>query len=254
VGKPNLVWDFALLYIIDTYDNQLSPGPVGQAPGLGPWMRLSLRGNASSSATFWGWGEGDEPENRLQSGTLARYGGVGRDPTNKSALTTTIPVNDFTTNTPFNGPYICRGDSGGPIVDHYDVGPSGSSVREPVLVATLSGTFDPSQSDPLASCRTITGELIAWDRVDSEFAFVNKSMKDWNGPKFQCKTDVQTGQVTKDFAQCWGTSCANDAHCKKGVEYCSNARSSFPAGTVCNVCPGSPGDCDCILGQCLPIE
>jgi hypothetical protein len=230
-----LPYDFALLYVLDTQDGRLPnniPNPSGSDI---PYLRLSLRKSLTSSSTVWGMGDPDP--STLMRGSLSGYTLTPVD-TAQATFTTTVPGGTV--------PHLCRGDSGGPVVDRYDILDPSSGVPTPqyVAAATLSGS--PSIAGG-RTCADMSGDTVNWVRTDAERDWVGLTIAD-RYPFFACKEKASANSASNDYYECWGPPCQADADCSVG-EAC------FRPGSVLSGCMGcASGGCDCIYGQCFKAD
>jgi hypothetical protein len=222
--------DFALLYISETYDGWLPPG----APGLSDFMRVSLAGFASSSAEAWGWGQ---PIDSLASTSISNHQPIQQVSTDPSVIQGTIPSAP---------PYVCHGDSGGPLLDKYFL-PAADGGQVAAIVASFVGG---STSTPTSPCFDKAGKQVYWARLDQQFRFIRSAQRQWYGPNWDCKLATETGSLGTKIAQCAPAPCQADADCASIPNtHCAGASASITAcGDVC----GTGGGCDCIYGKCLP--
>jgi hypothetical protein len=230
-----LPYDFALLYVLDTQDGRLPnniPNPSGSDI---PYLRLSKRNSLTSSSTVWGMGETDP--STLKRGSLTSYTLTPVD-TSQATFTTTVPGGAV--------PHLCRGDSGGPIVDRYDILDPSTGVPTPQYVAsaTLSGSPNVASG---RLCANMSGDVVNWVRTDAERDWIGLSVAD-RYPFFACKEKASVNSPTNDYYECWGPPCQADADCSVG-EAC------FRPGSVLTGCTGcASGGCDCIYGQCFKAD
>lgn len=228
-------FDFALLYVLDVLDDTLPNNSPNLSPNQTPFMRISLRNTITSSAAAWGWGA--PGANTSRRAFLSQYN-----------LVASPDVDLFGAFVPDAGgiPFMCKGDSGGPIVDRYDVlNPATGNIEiQPVAVAVFAAI---QTNDP--QCAQNPGDIDFWVRTREESDFIFLTVSDWY-PGFGCTPGSAVGSGTADFLQCWGKPCMNGGDC--GVdEVCVNPG---PQLTTCTAaCPPPGGPCDCIFGQCLPI-
>jgi len=240
-------FDAGLLQILDDQDGFLPINGSPMPPGLGPYMRISLRGFSTQGASFWGYGHFPN-FNALESLQLAPYNPVSQQPGGR--LLAHVPATN-PDGTPFTGPYFCRGDSGGPIVDTYLV-PSGNNsfTREPVVVGILSAVQ--VGTDPNHRCAIGTGEEVWWVRMDTEMDFFNAHINElYLG--FQCKNRAQFQENLNTFSECFGAPCQEDHPDCSASERCQGSPKTTDV-FICKTCdPNNPSlGCDCFFGQCLP--
>jgi hypothetical protein len=228
--------DFALLYIFHDDDPFLPPNPEA----FGSTMRVSLKPPAlSETPTYYGWGA-----------PFPLTSQVGTYPS-------TFKVDSFADSVvvppSYTGPAICHGDSGGPLVRTISIGPGGTQSQS--IYGVLAGVFP---TLPFNVCAG-SGHTVYWARADQEIGWINRAMKEWNGPSFSCDELPQTGGTDPEFAQCWGQPCASDMDCQPtstmaGVpvvtSFCD--RPTAANNGVCPVCAPAQ-NCDCVVGQCLPL-
>lgn len=243
VGFTNLNsnnYDFALLYILDTQDANTPNNVPDQYGGTIPFMRVSLRPFPDhSTSQFWGWGFPDDT--RLNRGQLTEYNFTSVNGT--SLISSPVPSTSGV-------PYFCRGDSGGPLTDRYDIQNPVSGVPQPeyVAVAVASNKEEPpNQSPPV--CADIPGLVVEWSRTDLERDFIGVSVADWY-PFFTCteKKSANSPGGLNDYMECWRKSCKSNVECPVG-EVCVHPGAELQGCVGC-----ASGGCDCIYGQCLRTE
>ncbi len=194
-------------------------------------MRLAASSNLSANVVIWGAGSGDHPFFTLEHQV---YGSAAPFSTANTLLQS---------NSTAFGPFTCSGDSGSPIVDQVGVA-NDPATSEPVARAVhVSGTHNCPA--PHTDC-TCSGGAIAAVRIDTQMDFISNSLKEWNGKTFNLNAATATDGT--QYFEAWGAKCKDDTWCKSG-EVCSRAGAGLSGCSQC----GSPGDCSCIYGQCLPF-
>jgi hypothetical protein len=144
---------------------------------------------------------------------------------------------------------LCGGDSGGPLLRTTTVR-NNDDVDIPAHVVIGVNSVGIGREDRLTGRVTcpplnpMSTLKMRWVAVNEHVDFIERSMGDWNGPKFKCKP-----RANDTAGECWGSPCKDETLCEGG-EHCSRPGSYFTDGT-CTTC-GASGSCGCIFGQCLP--
>jgi hypothetical protein len=244
-------FDFALLYIIDSLDNGLPNNDPNLSLSTAPFLRVSLSSTVNTSQSqFWGAGDqGVTPEPnppQLFRGSLVPYQSTFNSEVEKDPLLEQ-PGRIYTADVPSaSAAYICEGDSGGPIVDRFDIKNPTTGEVEPQYVAqgVLSGSH---QADVTRDCADQSStDWVAWVPTNDEREFVQSWVSDWYG-YFHCKRALREGSSVDEYLECWGKPCKDDTVCKDS-EFCHHPGSELK---LCS-CPG--GGCDCMYGQCMPKD
>ena len=231
--------DFALLNVPEYYNSSLALS----APDGGDFMLLSMADSAPPpSSEAWGWGQ--PASNLLESMPLDTYTPLFVDSTDNSALVGQIPSNP---------PLLCHGDSGGPVVEKFQINDAttGEPTEVPAVVATLVG--GEVMNTKTSQCLDQPGGPVAWARMSEQYHFIRASMRDIYGPDFQCKMLPIIGSTSK-LAQCWLTPCQADADCAGDPKtHCVNPGSASFFTCSPSRCAGTDIPvCGCIFGQCEP--
>jgi V8-like Glu-specific endopeptidase len=212
--------DLALLYVGD--DRRLPPRVEEDGA-----MRLSLSNpQAAWDFTFYGWGLPTDTLRQSIPGDI--HYTVFSDTIRGEALSTTSSA-------------TCRGDSGGPLTRVLNVQTRTGTrpVRALVGVASIGLGGD---------CLSVPeGFPMTWARIDTQLAFIEESLRFWNGPRFECEERSATDDVFDEIAECWGSPCTQDADCGARPAFCSRPGRNFSSCTTCG-----DSSCGCIVGQCLP--
>ena len=229
-------YDFALLYFHEDYDGSLPNNLPGQTGSNVPYLRVSLSLSLNTgAATMWGMGGPDG--STLQRGNLNAY--------TVTASTGTADGEVFTAAVPGGTgvPYLCHGDSGGPIVDRYDIDP-GNGVPQPQYVA--AGTWS-GWAPYFGDCADQTNQTVFWVRTEDQRDWIGDTVANYY-PLFRC-TEKQSAnaQGSADYMECWGKPCKVNTDCAS-TEFCMGAPATLSS---CVGCPG--GGCDCIYGQCFTV-
>ena len=268
-GHANKVFsapfDFALVYIPKEDDNKIPVQLSGSPATMGIAMNSSLGEICSSGEDIWAWGP---PSNNL---TFMDTQGLCQGFVDRFTPGQ-IEVHFPTTNadgTPYTGPVICQGDSGGALVDDVPIflDPSQTATgSQTAVVAVVSGLDNnPPESWDLESGMTcaVAGGGLFLSVTYPEVSFVEKTMRKWYGTLFSCDRYVGTSGAP-GVAVCQLDPCATDDDC------CAQSDLS-PSGTGQRDCSGTTrwycdhpgsrlrgcqacfdGTCNCVQGMCLP--
>lgn len=236
--------DFAILYFSETDDNRLPNNLPNQTGSRVPYMRLSQSLTVSTASSIWGFGLPNE--DKLERGLTNNYGihaVLGGGPDDAAIFEGAVPSGT-------NVPYVCHGDSGGPLIDRYDI-PDSSGVPLPQYVEV--GLLSDWRPRPVLDCAESDMYTIQWAAIQDERKLIGDTVELWF-PKFRCN-DKRSNNATgpdPDYFECWGKPCKGLNDCAAD-EVCINPGSMKGFKGPCTGC-GDPSDsnsCSCIYGQCL---
>ncbi|HET7544179.1 MAG TPA: trypsin-like serine protease [Polyangiaceae bacterium] len=216
-----------------------------------PFMRISLK-DSFVDPYVWGWGFRTETP-APNAPFLLTYGHL----TAYSLLA--VPNGYATYQAPppaFTGsvPYLCKGDSGGPLAERLNIVTSPDPTPQPQWV--IGGTFSGFETQPGvadANCGTLDkADWDVWARLAPIKDWIKNTVASYP-KKFRCIEKMSSGSSTADYMECWGppctrateaTDCGSGAHCyKPGTEYTSQSGCMYR-------CPKH--DCSCLHGMCVP--
>jgi hypothetical protein len=224
-------FDSAILYVYDQYDNQLpNADPTTMGQNIFPFLRTSLKPSIDNSAAqAWGWGLPDT--SALHRAIMSSY--------NLTSTSTPAPLIKGTS-PGGSAPYLCKGDSGGPLTDTYDIADAANNLSSQYVAVGSMASITSS-----GDCSSNAGDEAGWVRLDQEADFFSRKVKLWYYADCARKKSAAAGTLP-DYMECWGKPCTTTNECA-GDETCIHPGSEL---TNCADC-GTGTSCGCMHGQCL---